>query len=104
MASLPPDLDRLGDQLTHAAGDTLAARRLRAERRARVALAAAIGALTFWALTPADLGHAVRNLTGVPLLTATVPRGCDHAHGTGFRLPRCHDAQAAVSHRPLAWR
>jgi hypothetical protein len=104
MASLPPDLDRLGDQLARAAGDTLAARRLRTERRARVALAAAIGALTFGALTPADLGRAVRDLTGVPLVAATVPRGCDHAHGLGFRLARCRDAQAAVSHRPYAWR
>jgi hypothetical protein len=104
MASLPPDLDRLGDQLARAAGDTLAARRLRIERRARVALAAAIGALTFGALTPANLGHAVRNLTGVPLVSATIPRGCDHARGPGFRLPRCAAARAAVSHRPYAWR
>jgi hypothetical protein len=104
MGSLPPDLDRLGDQLTRAAGDTLAARRLRTERRARVALAAAIGALTFAALTPADLGQAVRGFTGVPLVSATVPRGCDHPHGPGFMLPRCDAARAAVSHRPYAWR
>jgi|GraSoiStandDraft_4_1057263.scaffolds.fasta_scaffold71175_3 hypothetical protein len=104
MASLPPDLDRLGDQLTRAAGDTLAARRLRTERRARVALAAAIGALAFGALTPADLGHAVRGLSGVPLVSATIPRGCEHLHGAGFMLPRCDAAQAAVPHRPYAWR
>jgi len=104
MGSLPPDLDRLGDQLTRAAGDTLAARRLRIERHARVALAAAIGALTFGALTPADLGPAVRDLTGVPLVSATIPRGCDRPHGPGFMLPRCEPARAAVPHRPYAWR
>jgi hypothetical protein len=104
MAPLPPDLDRLGDQLTRAAGDTLAARRLRTERRARVALAGVIGALTFAALTPADLGHAVRTLTGVPLVSATIPHGCEHLHGPGFMLPRCGAAEAAVSHRPYAWR
>jgi|ERR671931_2600372 hypothetical protein len=104
MAFLPPDLDRLGEQLTRAAGDTLAARRLRAERRARVALAAAIGALAFVALTPADLGRGVHDLTSVPLVSATIPSGCDHSRGPGFRLPRCGDARAAVSHRPYAWR
>jgi hypothetical protein len=104
MAFLPPDLDRLGEQLTRAAGDTLAARRLRAERRARVALAAALGALTFVALTPADLGRAVHDLTGVPLASATIPRGCDLARGPGFRLARCGDARAAVPHRPYAGR
>jgi hypothetical protein len=105
MASpLPPDLDRLGDQLARAAGDTLAERRLRTERRARIALAAAIGALTFAALSPADLGRATRDLTGVPLVSVTIPRGCDHPHGAGYMLPRCGAADAAVPHRPYAWR
>src|SRR5919198_2399248 len=102
MAFLPPDLDRLGEQLTRAAADTLAARRLRTERRARVALAAAIGALTFVALTPADLGRSVHDLRGVPLVSATVPSGCDHLRGMGFMLKRCSPAQAAVPHRPYA--
>ena len=104
MASLPPDLDRLGDRLTRAAGDTLAVRRLRTERRARVALAGVIGALTFAALTPADLGQAVRSLAGVPLVSATIPQGCEHLHGSGYMLPRCGAAEAAVPHRPYASR
>jgi hypothetical protein len=104
MASLPPDLDRLGDQLARAAGDTLAARRLRREQRLRVALAAVIGALAFAAFTPADLGQAVRELGGAQLVSATLPVGCEHAHGPGYMLPRCAAAQAAVPHRPYAWR
>jgi hypothetical protein len=103
MGPLPPDLDRLGDQLTRAAGDTLA-RRLRTERRARVALAGVIGALTFAALTPANLGNGVRSLTGVRLVSAAIPHGCEHLRGPGFMLPRCGAAAAAVPHRPYAWR
>jgi hypothetical protein len=105
MASLPPDLDRLGDQLARGASDTLAARRARSERRRRVAVAVVGGALAFAALTPANLGQAVRNLTGAELVSAAVvPRECEHARGTGFLLPRCAAAQAAVPHRPYAWR
>jgi hypothetical protein len=104
MAFLPPDLDRLGDQLARAAGNTLAARRARREQRLRVALAAVIGALAFAALTPANLGQAVHELGGVALVSATIPAGCEHAHGDGYMLPRCAAAQAAVPHRPYAWR
>jgi hypothetical protein len=104
MASLPPDLDRLGDQLARAAGDTLAARRLRGERRRRVAIAVVCGALAFAALTPANLGQAVRDLTDAQLVSAVIPRACEHARGDGYMLPRCAAAQAAVPHRPYAWR
>jgi len=104
MVPLPPDLDRLGDQLARAAGDTLAARRLRREQRLRVALAAVIGAVAFAAFTPADLGQGVRRLGDVQLVAATIPAGCEHARGDGYVLPRCAAAQAAVPHRPYAWR
>ncbi len=104
MSSLPPDLDRLGDQLTRAAGDTAAARRARREQRLRVSLVAVIGAIAFAAFTPADLGHGVRALEGAALVSATIPAGCEHAHGPGYMLPRCAAAQAAIPHRPYAWR
>jgi hypothetical protein len=103
MSSLPPDLDRLGDQLARAAGHTLAAR-LRREQRLRVVLAAVIGAVAFAAFTPADLGQAVRTLGGTELVSATIPAGCEHPRGSGYVLPRCAAAQAAVPHRPYAWR
>ena len=64
MASLPPDLDRLGDQLARAAAGTLAARRARTERRRRIALAGAVGALAFAALTPANMGQACMSSPG----------------------------------------
>jgi hypothetical protein len=104
MAFLPPDLDRLGDQLARAATSTLAARRARREQRLRVALAGVIGALAFAALTPADLGRAVHAVGGFELVSATIPAGCEHARGGGYRLPRCAAADAAVPHRPYAWR
>jgi hypothetical protein len=104
MASLPPDLDRLGDQLARAAASTLAARRARTERRLRIALAGVIGAIAFAALTPAQMGHGVRVIAGTKLASATIPRGCEHARGAGYMLPRCAAAHAAVSHRPYVWR
>jgi hypothetical protein len=105
MASLPPDLDRLGDQLARAASDTLAAQRARSERRRRVAVAVVGGALAFAALTPANLGRDVRDLAGGELVSAAfVPRACDHLRGTGFLPARCASARAAVPHRPYAWR
>jgi hypothetical protein len=104
MASLPPDLDRLGDQLARAAESTLIARRARSERRARIALAGVIGALAFAALTPANMGQGVRVITGTQLASVTVPRACEHARGSGYMLPRCAAASAAIPHRPYAWR
>jgi hypothetical protein len=105
MMSLPPDLDRLGDQLARAAAGTLAARRARRERRARIATAGVVGALAFATLTPAALGPAVRDITTTRLASFTaLPRGCEHLHGHAFLMERCDAAEAAVSHRPYAWR
>jgi hypothetical protein len=105
MTSLPPDLDRLGEQLARAAGSTVAARQARRERRRRVAITAVIGALAFATLTPAALGPAVRDIANTRLAAFTeLPPGCEHLHGDGFLMPRCDAADAAVSHRPYAWR
>jgi hypothetical protein len=102
MASLPPDLDRLGDHLATAAAGTRDRRRRHAEQRRRFAVAGTIGAIAFAVLTPAQLGPAVRGLT---LATASfVPPGCDHLRGSGYMLPRCVAAPAARPHRPYAWR
>jgi hypothetical protein len=99
---LPPDLDRLGQQLAGAAGNTLAARRRRAERRRRVALAGVIGALAFAVLTPGPLGTGVRDITGVGLAGDVGPLGCDHPRGASFRLPACDERM--VLYRPYAVR
>jgi hypothetical protein len=107
MASMPPDLDRLGEQLASAAGKTLARRQRRSEQRRRMTIAGIVGAIAFATMTPASLGPAVRQLAGSPLATAAVsyvPPGCDHPRGSGFMLPRCEPADPAVPHRPYAWR
>jgi hypothetical protein len=102
MASLPPDLERLGDQLATAATSTREQRRRHADQRRRLAVAGSIGAIAFAVLTPAQLGPAIRQLT---LANATiVPPGCEHLHGSGYMLPRCGTAPAARPHRPYAWR
>jgi hypothetical protein len=107
MASMPPDLDRLGEQLASAAGQTLAKRRRRSEQRRRMTIAGLLGAVAFATMTPASLGPAIRDFAGASLATAAteyVPPGCERPHGSGFMLSRCEPAQAAVPHRPYAWR
>jgi hypothetical protein len=104
MASLPPDLDRLGEQLASAAVKTLSKRWRRSEQRRRVTVAGIVGAIAFAAMTPATLGPAMRQLASSPLATYEVPPGCEHPRGSGFMLPRCVPADAAVPHRPYAWR
>jgi hypothetical protein len=101
MASLPPDLNRLGDQLAAAAAGTRDKRRRRGELRRRLAVAGVTGAIAFAALTPASLGPASRDFA---LVSAFVQPGCDHPRGSGFMLPRCEAARAARPHRPYAWR
>jgi hypothetical protein len=101
MASLPPDLDRLGDQLATAAGRTRDKRRRSSERRRRIATAGIVGAIAFAVLTPSPLGPAIHDFT---LAQAIVPPGCEHLRGSGYMLPRCESAQAAHPHRPYAWR
>jgi hypothetical protein len=101
VASLPPDLNRLGDQLAAAAAGTRDKRRRHAELRRRLAVAGITGAIAFAVLTPASLGPAIRDFT---LASAVVRPGCDHPRGSGFMLPRCEAARAARPHRPYAWR
>jgi hypothetical protein len=55
MVVLPPDLSRLGDELTAAAARTVAERRRRRRRIARAMSSAAAGILTVVTLAPAAL-------------------------------------------------
>jgi len=103
MGSMPPDLNRLGDQLAAAAARTRDRRDRRAEQRRRFATAGVVGALAFVALTPAPLGPALREFT-LANVSVVVPPGCETPRGSGFMLPRCEAADAAVPHRPYAWR
>jgi hypothetical protein len=60
MPDLPPDLDKLGDVLTHAVAQTGAARAHKAGVRRRLAGSIAAGLLVFAAMTPSHLGPADR--------------------------------------------
>jgi hypothetical protein len=60
MQDLPPDLDRLGNALTHAVAQSRAARDRKAGVRRRLAGSIAAGLLVFAAMTPSHLGHADR--------------------------------------------
>jgi hypothetical protein len=102
MVPLPPDLDRLGEQLAAAAARTRDKRRRRDEQRRRLALVGVVGAIAFAVLTPGPLGPAVREFTLADAIV--VPPGCETPHGSGFMLERCEPAPAARPHRPYAWR
>jgi len=82
---LPPDLARLGDQLSAAT-----ARSARSERRRRrAAVTAAVTALAFVAVAP---GAMQRGESPVRLATATAvgytPSGCDRPRGATFAAVR----------------
>jgi hypothetical protein len=95
---LPPDLARLGDDLTGAAERHLAGRRRRSEHRRRLAITGVFGALAFAALTPAALDPADRQLG--PLSAAAPASDCEH-RSEKFR-PACEPAM--VLYRPYAVR
>ena len=104
---LPPDLQRLGDQLTGAAARTAAAERLRREGRRRLAITATLGALVFATLTPAALGPAHREVRVAALpAEGFAPPGCDQPRGARFMLPACEAVPVLTMqrHRPYAWR
>ena len=101
---MPPDLDRLGEQLAAAAGHTLENRRRRSHRRRRMAAAGVISVIAFAVLMPAQLGPAIRTLSGASLASTTERPWCELPRGTGFRLERCKPADAAVPHRPYVRR
>ena len=81
--ALPDDLARRGDDLVAAATRTTQRREL----RRRFAVAVAVGAFAFAALTPAALGPAQRELTIVEASFA--PPGCDHPRGARFTMAAC---------------
>ena len=73
MVELPPDLARLGDELTRAASR----RNARRERRRRIAATVAVGAAAFVAFTPAALDPAQRPFTLASAGDVAGP-ACDH--------------------------
>jgi hypothetical protein len=98
MAELPPDLEALGDALTHATARAGALRRHRTLLRRKLLACLGAGIVVFAAMTPSQLG----NSDQVPLLLqqfTTAPAaassfGCDRPRGhAAYRAPDC-DAHA----------
>jgi hypothetical protein len=93
MVELPPDLARLGDDLAGAARRTA-----RRERRRRIAVAAAVGAVAFAGMTPAALGPAERQFAFADA-TRFEPPGCDYPRAR-FMMAACKGAM--ILYRPEA--
>ncbi len=89
---LPPELDRLGVVLTHAA----ARKQSRTQRRRRLAGSIAAGLLAFAALAPSPLGRAERVLPsflgGAVTSNADAAERCDRPRGQRFAEAACDDA------------
>jgi hypothetical protein len=102
---LPPDLDRLGDQLTVAAARELAARRRRRELVARLAATAVAAVLATAALAPGGLGSADSPPAArhVLLALAPTPTWCDPPRGGSFAIPACRPQQPIIPGRPGRW-
>jgi hypothetical protein len=94
---LPPDLRRVGDELTSAAARSLDARRHRRALIGRAAATAAAGVLAIAVLSPAALGPAqmpprpsLAQVGGAPTFVDDgVASSCDQARGSRFGLPAC---------------
>jgi hypothetical protein len=99
MASpLPPDLARLGDQLTGAAERHLAGSRRRRKRRRQLATTGLVAALAFVVLTPGAIDPSVR---GVASLSARAG-DCVQEHRSEKFMTACEHAM--VLYRPYAVR
>jgi hypothetical protein len=90
MTKLPPDLSRLGDQLSRATEARAAARRRRTERLVQVAatgLATALAAAVLLpgALSPGDRGGELAQAAG---RTVYIPNMCDQPRGATFAAAR----------------
>ena len=92
---LPPELDRLGAALTHAA----ARQRTRAERRRRLAGSIAAGLFVFAAMSPTPLDRAdqpvLPNFLNFAITSnAAAAELCDQPRGPRFDEEACDDDAA----------
>ena len=95
--TLPPELDRLGNALTHATARAAARRAARVDRRRRIIGGLLAGLLVFAAMTPSRLGGAdqpnlLRFAVASDAAAATV---CDQPRGQRF-----HYTEACVDQHP----
>lgn len=91
---LPPELDRLGAALTHAA----VRKNTREERQRRLAASLAAGLFVFAALSPTPLDRADQPLPGflnfAIATNAAAAERCDQPRGQRFDEAACDDAAA----------
>jgi peptidoglycan/LPS O-acetylase OafA/YrhL len=100
---LPPDLDRLGDQLAAAAERELAARRRRRQLPARLAAIAVAAVIAPAALAPGGLSSADGTPAAHPMLLAATPVWCDPPRGGQFAIPACQPQPPITPGRPRRW-
>jgi hypothetical protein len=95
--TLPPELDRLGNALTHATARAAARRAARVDRRRRIAGGLLAGLLVFAAMTPSRLGGADEPdlLRFAVTSDASAAIMCDQPRGQHF-----HYTDACVDHHP----
>jgi hypothetical protein len=106
---LPPDLERVGDDLVAAAARALAARGRRRRLLARTASTAIVAVIAAAALVPARLGPAAHNGSDVLLARAAsiqppgLPAACDQPRGGRLSLPACAAGEPIRLGRPRRW-
>jgi hypothetical protein len=89
MSELPPDLSRLGDQLSRAAERRLRERRRRAALLARLVATGMAAVMAFALLAPAGLDRSDRaDLVRFASRAAYVPVACDQPRGATFAAAR----------------
>ena len=95
--TLPPELDRLGNSLTHATARAAARRRARLDRRRRIVGGLLAGLLVFAAMTPSRLDQADQpNLLGLAIApNAAAAVVCDQPRGQRF-----HFTEACIDRHP----
>jgi hypothetical protein len=108
-ARLPPDLERVGDDLVAAAAHALAARRRRHRLLARIASTGVAALIAVAALAPTALDPVARSTSELLLARAPtftppgLPAACDQPRGGRLSLPACAAGEPIRLGRPRRW-
>jgi hypothetical protein len=102
---LPPDLERVGDDLVAAAERSLAARGARRRLIGRTAATSLVALAALTALVPAALGPANRGdgVIMVEVQPPGLPAACDLPRGARLALPACAAGEPIRLGRPRRW-
>jgi hypothetical protein len=102
-APLPPELSRLGDELSRATERAARARRRRLETAGRLAATVAAAALAFGILNPGALGRGDGTVAPLQLASSTgyAPVACDQPRGATFNAARPCGRPGATDASPV---